>query len=306
MVRRTASDLGVHRGATRRSAARRAAAGVGDLLRGFRQWGTSPRSMLLGAVPALIVAALAAGVLVAVVLTLPTLAAAITPFAGDWSEPWRGALRALAAAAIVVLTVVLLVLTFTAVTLAVGDPFYERIARHTEQRLGDAPPDRHEPMLAGLLRAAGDGLRLFTGGLLVALLAVALGLIPVVGTIAGIVVSAVLGGRLLAVELTAHAFDARGIGPRDRRRALATDRARTIGFGAATYLLFLVPFAAVVAMPAAVAGATMLARSVLDPTAGASGVVGAPGVGGAVRDAHDAEATAISAAPPAPGTSTRP
>lgn len=302
MVRRTAPEPGA-RGVARRSAARRAAAGVGDLLRGFRQWGTSPRSMLLGAVPALIVAALAAGVLVAVVLTLPALAAAITPFAGDWSEPWRGALRALAAAVIVVVTVVVLVLTFTAITLAVGDPFYERIARHTEQRLGDAPPDRHEPVLAGLLRAAGDGLRLFTGGLLVALLAVALGLIPVVGTIAGVVVSAVLGGRLLAVELTAHAFDARGIGPRDRRRALATDRARTMGFGAATYLLFLVPFAAVVAMPAAVAGATMLARSVLDPTAATLGAAGACDDAGAVRDA---EATAISAAPSEPGTSTRP
>jgi CysZ protein len=34
-------------------------------------------------------------------------------------------------------------------------------------------------------------------------------------------------------------------------------------FGAVTYLLFLVPFAAVVAMPAAVAGATLLAREVL-------------------------------------------
>lgn len=244
--------------------------------------------MLLGAVPALIVAALATAVLIAVVLTLPALAAAVTPFAGEWAEPWRDAVRALAGAAIVVLTVVLLVLSFTAVTLAVGDPFYERIARRTEERLGNAPPDRHESMLAGLLRAAGDGLRLFAGGLLVAVLAVALGLIPVVGAVAGVIVPAVLGGRLLAIELTAHAFDARGIGPRDRRRALATDRARTIGFGAATYLLFLVPFAAVVAMPAAVAGATMLARTVLDPPAGAAG------------------AAALSAPRPGPDSSTRP
>ncbi|WP_375400443.1 EI24 domain-containing protein [uncultured Amnibacterium sp.] len=252
------------RGSThRRSAARRAAAGVGDLLRGFRLWGGSPRLMLLGAVPALLVAALAAGVLIVVVLALPTLGGAVTPFAATWVEPWRGAVRVLASAVILVTTVVLTVLTFTAVTLTVGDPFYERISRRTEERLGDAPPDRHDPALAGLLRAVGDGLRLFVGGLLVAALAVALGLIPVVGTIAGVVVSAVLGGRLLAIELTAHAFDARGLGPRERRRMLATDRARSIGFGAAAYLLFLVPFAAIVAMPAAVAGATMLARAVL-------------------------------------------
>lgn len=268
------SRRGPRSGTRRRSAARRAAAGVGDLLRGFRLWGGSPRLMLLGAIPALLVAVSTAGALVAVVLALPALSAAVTPFAGSWVEPWQGAVRGLAGAAILVTTVVLTVLTFTAVTLTVGDPFYERIARRTEERLGDAPPDRHDPAPAGLLRALGDGLRLFAGGLLVAVLALALGLIPVVGTIAGVVVSAVLGGRLLAIELTAHAFDARGLGPRERRRLLSTDRARAIGFGAATYLLFLVPFAAIVATPAAVAGATMLARAVLT---NAEGLTPAPG-----------------------------
>lgn len=276
-------------GAVRPSALRRAAAGVGDLLRGFRLWVGSPRLMLLGAMPALLVAALALGALIVVVLALPALSAGVTPFAGSWVEPWRGAVRALAGAAIVVVTVALTVLTFTAVTLTVGDPFYERIARRTEERLGHAPPNRHDPVLAGLLRAVGDGLRLFAGGLLVAVLAVALGLIPIVGTVAGVVVSAVLGGRLLAIELTAHAFDARGLGPRERRRVLATDRARSIGFGAATYLVFLVPFAAVAAMPAAVAGATMLARAVLEPP------VGEP-VGDSVTGAG---------VTPAPGTPTR-
>jgi CysZ protein len=41
---------------------------------------------------------------------------------------------------------------------------------------------------------------------------------------------------------------------------LRASRASVLGFGLASYLLFLVPFAAVVVMPAAVAGATMLAR----------------------------------------------
>jgi CysZ protein len=37
-----------------------------------------------------------------------------------------------------------------------------------------------------------------------------------------------------------------------------------VGFGAATYLIFLVPFAVVIAMPAAVAGAAMLSRDTID------------------------------------------
>ena len=41
-------------------------------------------------------------------------------------------------------------------------------------------------------------------------------------------------------------------------------RARVLGFGVATQVTFLVPLGAVATMPAAVAGATLLARSMLD------------------------------------------
>ena len=44
---------------------------------------------------------------------------------------------------------------------------------------------------------------------------------------------------------------------------LGRSRARTLGFGVATWVLFLVPLGAVVAMPAAVGGATVLARAAL-------------------------------------------
>ena len=41
-------------------------------------------------------------------------------------------------------------------------------------------------------------------------------------------------------------------------------RARILGFGVATQLCFLVPLGAIITMPAAVAGATVLARSLLE------------------------------------------
>jgi CysZ protein len=78
-----------------------------------------------------------------------------------------------------------------------------------------------------------------------------------------VILGALHGGRLLTTELTGYAFEARGRPLADRRRALRARRVRSTAFGAATYLLFLVPFAAVVVMPAAVAGATLLAREVL-------------------------------------------
>ena len=55
---------------------------------------------------------------------------------------------------------------------------------------------------------------------------------------------------------------------RSRRAASA----RTLGFGVATYLLFLVPFVAIVVMPAAVAGATLLTKDAL----GEPGALGEP------------------------------
>jgi CysZ protein len=243
--------------------ARDLAGGVGDLLRGFGAWGASPRLMLLGALPAVIVGTVFVAVLVGLVLTMPAIVVALTPFAESWADVARETLRAVAQVALFLLAVVLLVLAYTAVTLAVGDPFYERIARRVEERAGNPPPERDEPLLRGIARAAREGLRLFAAGLLVSVLLLLVGLVPVAGPVLAAILGALLGGRLLTTELTGYAFEARGRTLTERRRALRSRRARATGFGAVTYLLFLVPFAAVVVMPAAVAGATLLAREVL-------------------------------------------
>ncbi|MDQ1530603.1 MAG: CysZ protein, partial [Microbacteriaceae bacterium] len=128
-------------GAGRRNPLREAAAGVGDLLRGFRVWGTSPRLMLLGAIPALVVGTVFLGLLIGLIAVLPALAAWATPFADAWPATLRDSLRVVVGAAVLVLAVLLLVLGYTAATLTVGDPFYERISRRVEERLGGAPPE---------------------------------------------------------------------------------------------------------------------------------------------------------------------
>jgi CysZ protein len=238
-------------------------AGVALLGRGLRLWGTSPRLMLLGAVPALVVGALFVGLIVVVGLTADDIAVAVTPFAAGWSDLSRSAVRLAAGLAVVALAVLLAVVTFTAVTLLVGDPFYERIWRRVEEREGDAPGELERGLWAGLARSAGDSLRLLAATAGVGLLLFVGGFVPLLGQTVIPVVGVLTGGWFLAVELTGYAFDARGRTLRDRRRLLATHRARTLGLGTATYLLFFVPLGAVAVMPAAVAAATLLSRDVL-------------------------------------------
>ncbi|MGO4692274.1 EI24 domain-containing protein [Glaciibacter sp. 2TAF33] len=248
-------------------------AGAALLGRGFGMWATSPRLMFLGAVPALVVGALYATAFVMLLLNLEPIAGWLTPFAAGWDEPWRTTARITVGVAALGIVVLVLVYTFVAITLAVGDPFYERIWRQVENRLGDAPDDSTEPFWRSATRGIGDGLRMLLATAVTGLALFAFGFIPLVGQTLVPVTAVFCGGWFLAVELTGFAFDARGLSLRERRRMLRGRRAPALGFGVVTYLLFLVPFAAVVVMPAAVAGATLLSRSALD-----EGAVRAPAV----------------------------
>lgn len=247
-----------------RGVVRDALSGAAYLGRGFGLWITSPRLMLLGAVPALVVGLVYLVGIVVLVVNLDTIVVWATPFASGWAEPLILSTRVAAALIFVIVAALFAVYTFTAVTLVVGDPFYERIWREVETRLGGAPPELDQGFWRSIGRGILDGLRLLLPAVGVGILLLACGFIPLVGPIAVATLGALFGGWLLVVELTGLAFDARGYSLRDRRRALRSRRAAAVGFGAATYLVFLVPFVAVVAMPSAVAGAAMLSRDTLD------------------------------------------
>jgi CysZ protein len=244
---------------TRPGVVRRFFRGCGYLGRGFRAWGTSPRLMLLGAIPALIVGAVYLTAIILLAINLEAIVTLIDPGDGVLD----GLLRALLGAAIIGGVVVIAAVSYGAVTLAVGDPFYERISLATERRLGNAPVELEESFWRGARRGLANGLRLLALTASVGLLLFIGGFIPVLGQFGVPVVGALVGGWFLALELTGFAFDARGFRLRDRRRMLGAGRATTLGFGVLVYLLFLVPLAAIVVMPAAVAGATELARDAL-------------------------------------------
>lgn len=240
--------------------------GVATLGRGFGWWGRAPRLMATGLIPAAVVAVVFSAALLALGFAVPGIAQWATPFADAWDPFWATALRVVVAVAIVAGAVALAVLSFTAVALAVGEPVYHRIWRSVERAAGDVPDARYS-----LWRAGGDAVALVARGIGIGLLSLAIGLIPVVGAVLAAVTGAVLTGWALADELTQRALTARGLAAPARRALRRGARARVLGFGIATHLCFLVPGGAIAVMPAAVAGATLLAQDLVGATATAPG-----------------------------------
>jgi CysZ protein len=239
-------------------------AGIGYLGRGLGYWRRRPRLMLLGLLPALLAFVLLIAALVPLFWHLDVIAAAITPFADGWSDGWRIALRIGAGAAVGIGGLVLAWAVFTALALAIGDPFYQRISDAVEHDLGRAGDGTGSSLGATVL----ESVRLLLLGLLATLVTVVLGLVPGIGGVLSAVLGVVLTGRLLARELTDRAFDAHDVLAERRRTLRRGSRARVLGFGVVTQLCFLVPLGAIVTMPAAVAGATVLAGDLADGAEG--------------------------------------
>lgn len=234
--------------------------------------------MVFGLIPAVIVLVVYAVALGLLAYQLDDLSGWVTPFADDWSDGARKAARAVAGIAIFGASVFVAVLTFTALTLLVGDPFYEAIAVRVEESQGGAPPEPDVPLLVQIWRAVKDAVLLGLIALAFAVVFFACGFLPVVGQTVVPVIAALVSGYFLAGELTGVALERRGMLRPERFALLKRHRALVVGFGAATFVVFLIPLGAVLAMPGAVAGATLLVRERLAVNPLVTGLdVGAPG-----------------------------
>ncbi len=242
--------------------------GAGFLLRGLRLWRERPGLMLLGIIPAVIVALLVGALLVTLLFVADDLIAWATPFADGWDDGVRGLFRGALFLLVILGAVMLAVVTFTGLTLAVGDPFYERIWKEVELSLGGDVPEQG----VGWVRGALDGLVLVAMGVLTAIGVFVIGLLPVVGAVVGAIVGLMVSGRLLAGELVSRPLEARGLDRAARAALMRRHRGAMLGFGVCVQACFLVPLGGILVMPAAVAGATYLAREALVVPAAAPGL----------------------------------
>ncbi|GLZ42368.1 EI24 domain-containing protein [Actinokineospora sp. NBRC 105648] len=239
-------------------------AGVGLLGRGLRLVLADRALLARGALPVLLTSVLLFTGLGVLAANASDLVAWATPFADDWAQVWRIVLRVAVWVAVVVGAAAVSLLLFTALTLVVGGPFYESIAERVEDRELGGVPGAQE---IGWGRAAWIGVRdavlLVLRGLVWAIVLLVLGFVPVLGQTVVPVLAVCVGAWLVAVEVTGIPFVRRGIGLGERRRALRGRRGLTLGFGVPVYLLCLIPFAALLVFPAAMAGGTLLAHRVI-------------------------------------------
>jgi CysZ protein len=235
------------------------------LLKGQRWVARHGRSYGFGLLPGLITLVLYAAVLVALGLWGEDAVTWATPFADGWSSPWSGLLRGFLTVMLFALALLLAVVTFTAVTLLIGQPFYENLSEKVDR---DVSPDGHAPesglpLWRELWISARDSLRIVVRAALWGVLLFACGFVPVVGQTAVPVIGFFVTGFFLTEELTAVALQRRGVELRTRLTLLRGRRTLVWGFGTPLAVSFLVPFVAVFLMPGAVAGATLMARELL-------------------------------------------
>jgi CysZ protein len=229
--------------------------GLGILLR-------SPRLLVIGALPALLTTLLLLGAVVALGYWIDDLSALVTPFADGWAAGWREAVRFAVGVALFAGALVVGVLGFSALTLAVGAPFYEHIAEKVADSLGadaTAEPSWGRLFWWGLR----DGVVLVARSLLFAIPLLLLGFVPVLGQTVVPVLLALVTAWFLALELVAVPFYRRGMDLRQRQDLLRRRRALAIGLGLPASLLCAIPFAAIIVMPVAFVGGVLVAHEVL-------------------------------------------
>lgn len=234
--------------------------GVGFLLRGLGMYARSPRLMFLGLLPALISGVILIGGFIALTFFVTDIAEWITPFADGWSTGLRETIRILATIALLGVGLLITALLFVALTLTIGQPFYEAISKNVEDRLGGVDNEVDVSFWKTLPRSIADSLRLLLVTILFGIPLFVAGFIPIVGETVVPIAGALVGGWVLALELSSVPFERRGLRYADRRRVLGGRRAMALGFGVATFVSFLIPFGAILVMPAAVAGSTLLCR----------------------------------------------
>lgn len=232
--------------------------GPSTLWAGVKWIFTHPKYLLLGAIPVVVAGILLATAFILLAVFSGALASLADPLTKNL---WGGAALAIhltLQTAIVLGGAALSYVLFTVVVLAIGDPIYSKIAVKVEAEAGVTMVD--PPWTTGLK----DALSLAGKGVLVAVGAFILGLIPLVGPLLAFAVTWIFIPFLVAEDLLGRTLVPRGFEGAHKTAILQRDKRAVWGFGTLCQLLFTIPFVPIFIMPAAVAGAALLTQELVE------------------------------------------
>jgi CysZ protein len=232
------------------------ATGVGDLGRGVAALRAHPALWKWLVAPAIVT-------LLLVVAAVFGVIHAVDPVVGWVAAHLPGALAAIASKLLTVLVVAVLVIAamfaFTAIAGLIAGPFCERLSEHLEATLTGRPPapfSLREFVYGAAVSVVHAARRLLA--MLVGLaLVFALGFVPVIGTIAALVVAVWFTATAASYDCYDAVFGRRAMAYRDKLAYLARHRGRTLGLGLAVAGLLLVPGLNLIALGIGAAGATI-------------------------------------------------
>lgn len=241
-----------------------AVGGAALLLNGARFLIKRPRLFWLGAVPPLIMSVIFAALLAVLITQLGVITTGITPFADGWSEAARTTIHVLAGVGVLGATLLVMIISFSTLTMALGAPVYDKISEAVDIELSDGLPETPESWTSSVPRALKQSVILIAISVAAALPLFAAQFLPVVGQTVVPVISACFGGWMLCFELIGPSFERRGYRRLGQRRAaMQRRRWRTLGFSVPCFLLLAIPFLAVVIFPVATAAGVFLTRELL-------------------------------------------
>lgn len=230
--------------------------GVRDVGRGLAALRAHPALWRWVAAPAIVTGVLLVGAVVGI-------AYAVGPLVGWVAVHLPGPLARVASPILTVLVAGALVLAallvFTSIAGAIAGPFNERLSEHLEAELtGRRPgPFSLREFALGAAVSAVHALRRLIVALIGIALVFAIGLVPVIGTLAALGIAAWFAGTAAAYDCYDAVFGRRAMAYRDKLAYLSRHRGRTLGLGLAVAGLLLVPGLNLLALAAGSAGATV-------------------------------------------------
>ena len=237
------------------------ATGVRDVGRGLAVLRAHPSLWKWLIAPAIVSLLLLIAAIVGIVHAVDPVTGWITPHLPSWLAAVAGTILRLV---VVVLLGVAGLFVYATVAGMIAGPFNELLSEHVEAVITGrpSPPFSLREFAHGALVGVAHSLRRLAAALFGLVLVVALGFVPVIGTIAALLVGAWLAAGAASYDSYDAVMSRRAMAYRDKLAYLARYRGRTFGLGLAVAGVQLVPGLNLIALGLGAAGATVAVHAI--------------------------------------------